>query len=187
MKVAIWLLVGGIGVVALAVLTLTTFQLQDAVEGNVFLSGLVRQTVQQGAVITISVPKNSIAAIDICRDFKNGECTRLSDYLAGDRKVQIPTTYPLGKAVLAIKISNSRTDRVIKKYAVYVARRTVIHDPTPSPRASTTPVTTPKQTSPSATCQAYQCSNGRVYDRCTPEGYPINYFVDPCKISGGRL
>lgn len=29
-------------------------------------------------------------------------------------------------------------------------------------------------------CTPIVCANGRTVARCTPEGYPINYFADPC-------
>lgn len=29
-------------------------------------------------------------------------------------------------------------------------------------------------------CAPIVCGNGRTVARCTPEGYPINYFADPC-------
>jgi|GEM_PF-5468857 len=31
-------------------------------------------------------------------------------------------------------------------------------------------------------CQPYICSDGRTYPSCTPEGYPINYIVNPCTV-----
>ncbi len=32
-----------------------------------------------------------------------------------------------------------------------------------------------------ANCQPYICSDARRYPTCSREGYPINYFVDPCR------
>ena len=26
------------------------------------------------------------------------------------------------------------------------------------------------------------CPSGKTYPACTPEGYPINYFVNPCRF-----
>jgi hypothetical protein len=32
-------------------------------------------------------------------------------------------------------------------------------------------------------CQPYVCSDGRTYPTCSAEGYPINYFANPCQFN----
>jgi hypothetical protein len=36
---------------------------------------------------------------------------------------------------------------------------------------------------PENNCNPIVCEDGRGHPRCTPEGHPINYFVDPCFMS----
>lgn len=45
-----------------------------------------------------------------------------------------------------------------------------------------TPAYAKSRSAKSSSCKAIVCPNGKTYPTCSRQGYPINYFVYPCRF-----
>ncbi len=197
-----FLFIAGICAIGIAAIFISVqSRYSDEAGASVFLSSKYRVQVVQGGSVGLIIPPKKTGVIEICQEKGKRECVRLSENATDTMRVDIPSSYQLGRAVIVVRERKGNTIQkaTLMKRSVFVVqairatttpRPTLVPDRTVAPIHTllpiTIPTTQPTNTPPrTSRCAPYICSDGTTAPRCSTEGYPISYFVAPCRFHGG--